>query len=158
MPTDPSKLSGLMWHDVPNRGGRVTIVPAERNVGDVGLSSGWQGDNAGQTAYAQAGQDFVIVPIAKNADGTPIRGEVLGRSVNRSGPDSQPIPVQTRPSPYQPADLGTKKAILTAVKHETVDDVVTVDSTTASSDWEWAKCDVANPFPGNPDPRTRMRR
>ena len=40
MPSDPSKLSGLMWHDVPNRGNRVTIVPAERNVGDVGLSSG----------------------------------------------------------------------------------------------------------------------
>ncbi|MDE2477197.1 MAG: hypothetical protein KGO48_19230, partial [Alphaproteobacteria bacterium] len=28
---DMSKASHLMWHDVPNRGGRVTIVAAERN-------------------------------------------------------------------------------------------------------------------------------
>ncbi len=151
MPSDRSKLSGLMWHDVPNRGGRVTIVPAERNVGDVGLSSGWQGDNAGQTAHTQVGQDFVIVPIAKNADGSPTRGEVLGRIVNRSGPESQPILVQTSPLPYKPADLDTKKATLTAIKSETVDGVVTVDSTIASSDWAWAKCDAANPFPGKPD-------
>ena len=152
MPSDPAKLSGLMWHDVPNRGGRVTIVPAERNVGDIGLSSGWQGDNAGQTAHDQAGQDFVIVPIAKNADGSPVRGEVLGRIVNRSGADSQPILVQTSPLPYKPADLDTKKATLTAIKGETVDGVVTVDSTVASGDWAWAKCDAANPFPGKPDP------
>ena len=41
LPSDPDKTSGLMWHDVPNRGGRVTIVSAERNAGDAGLSSGW---------------------------------------------------------------------------------------------------------------------
>ena len=91
------------------------------------------------------------MPIAKNVDGTPIRGEVLGRIVNRSGLESQPILVQTSPLPYVPADLDTKKATLTAVKHETVDGVVTVDSSIASSDWAWAKCDAANPIPGKPD-------
>ena len=30
-PIDMSKSSRLMWHDVPNRGGRVTIAPAERD-------------------------------------------------------------------------------------------------------------------------------
>src|SRR5882672_5042662 len=35
LPLDPGKMSGLMWHDVPNRGGRVTIVAAERNAGDA---------------------------------------------------------------------------------------------------------------------------
>src|SRR5882672_1102452 len=49
-PVDMAKASGLMWHDVPNRGRRVVIPPAERSLGDVGLSSGWQGDNAGNTA------------------------------------------------------------------------------------------------------------
>src|SRR4051812_22820967 len=29
-PIDMSKSSRLLWHDVPNRGGRVTIAPAER--------------------------------------------------------------------------------------------------------------------------------
>ena len=152
MPSDPAKLSGLMWHDVPNRGGRVTIVQAERNVGDVGLSSGWQGDNSGQTAYTDPTRDVVIVPIAKNADGSTIRGEVLGRIVNRSGAGSHPILVQTSPLPYTPADLDTKKATLTVVKHETVDGVVSVDSVMPSADWAWAKCDAANPFPGKADP------
>ena len=39
-PVEMRNASGLMWHDVPNRGGRITIVPAERKLGDVGLSSG----------------------------------------------------------------------------------------------------------------------
>jgi hypothetical protein len=49
-PVDMTKSSLLMWHDVPNRAGRLTIVPAERATGDIGLSSGWQGDNSGGTA------------------------------------------------------------------------------------------------------------
>src|SRR5206468_9134366 len=49
-PTNNSDISGILWHDVPNRGGRIVINVAERALGDVGLSSGWQGDNAGGTA------------------------------------------------------------------------------------------------------------
>ena len=49
-PIDMTKSSHLMWHDVPNRGGRITIAEAERMLGDIGLSSGWQGDNSGATA------------------------------------------------------------------------------------------------------------
>jgi len=49
-PIDMTKASGLLWHDVPNRGGRITITTDLRALGDVGLSSGWQGDNAGATA------------------------------------------------------------------------------------------------------------
>src|SRR5215471_20115475 len=41
-PVDMTRSSRLLWHDVPNRGGRLTIVPAERATGDIGLSSGWQ--------------------------------------------------------------------------------------------------------------------
>jgi len=48
-PVDMSKASGLMWHDVPNRGGRITISGDLRAQGDIGLSSGWQGDNTGAT-------------------------------------------------------------------------------------------------------------
>ena len=49
-PIDMSKSSHLLWQDVPNRGGRITLAAASRNDGDVGLSSGWQGDNSGDTA------------------------------------------------------------------------------------------------------------
>jgi hypothetical protein len=68
-PIDMSKSSHLMWQDAPNRGGRITIVANERNYGDIGLSSGWQGDNSGRTAPGPD-NDWVIVPIAKNPDGS----------------------------------------------------------------------------------------
>jgi hypothetical protein len=151
-PSDPAKMSGLMWHDVPNRGGRITIVTQERNAGDVGLSSGWQGDNSGATSQALATNDFVVVPTAKNADGSPIMGTVLGRIVNRSGALSQPILVQGNPLPYRPATLDTTQATLTTHTHETVDGVVTVGTTIAPADWAWARCDATHPFPGVPDP------
>src|ERR1043166_3419660 len=63
-PVDMSKSSHLMWQDVPNRGGRITLDVASRNVGDVGLSSGWQGDNSGGTA--QAPDATSLAPIADN--------------------------------------------------------------------------------------------
>ena len=77
-PIDMTKSSHLMWHDVPNRGGRLTIVPAERATGDIGLSSGWQGDNSGTTAPGP-NNDYVVVPVARNADGSPITGRVMAR-------------------------------------------------------------------------------
>ena len=38
-PVDMTKTSGLMWHDVPNRGRALTISNMERGFGDVGLAS-----------------------------------------------------------------------------------------------------------------------
>ena len=110
-PIDMSKASGLIWHDVPNRGRRVVIPAAERIMGDVGLSSGWQGDNSGRTAPGPD-NDWVIVPIAKNADGSPVSGRVWGRIVNAKGPDSQPMIINANPVPYRPASLDTSKATL----------------------------------------------
>src|SRR5262245_22430488 len=42
-PIDMSKASGLLWQDVPNRGGRVTISADVRKQGDVGHSGCWEG-------------------------------------------------------------------------------------------------------------------
>ena len=151
LPSDPEKMSGLLWHDVPNRGGRVTIVAAERNAGDAGLSSGWQGDNSGGTSHDADGREIVVAPIARNSDRSPITGKVLGRIVNRSGPESQPIMVQVNPLPYRPASLDTRRATLTAHSHETIDGKVTVHSVIPSGNWAWARCDAAHPFPGTPD-------
>ena len=74
-----SKASGLLWHDVPNRGGRITIVDTEKAFGDVGISSGWQGDNSGGTDQTRIGNDWVNVPVAVNPDGNPITGTVIVR-------------------------------------------------------------------------------
>ena len=119
-PIDMSKSSHLMWHDVPNRGGRITIVAAERTDGDIGLSSGWQGDNSGATVPG-ANNDYVVVPIAKNPDGSPITGLVMGRIVNASGVDSQPMIVHSNPVPYKPVTLDTTQATLTTHASETID-------------------------------------
>src|SRR2546425_308695 len=150
-PIDMSKSSHLMWQDVPNRGGRITINLAHRNDGDIGLSSGWQGDNSGRTAPADD-NEWVTVPIAKNADGSPVTGLVMGRIVNASGVDSRPMLVNANPVPYKPMSLDTTKATLTTHRAETMDGKITDGPTIPSSDWAWAKCSAANPFPGTPDP------
>ena len=52
-PQDLSKASGLLWHDVPNRGTALPNYAAqapERALGDINLMSAWQGDNSGATA------------------------------------------------------------------------------------------------------------
>ena len=149
-PVDMAKASHLMWHDVPNRAGRLTIIPAERNFGDIGLSSGWQGDNSGRTEPGP-NNDIVIVPVAKNADGSPITGRVMGRIMNAGGKDSQTVYIHSNPIPYKPAVLDTTKASLTTHTAETMDGKVSGDATVAASDWAFGKCDAAHPFPGTPD-------
>lgn len=154
-PIDMSKSSHLIWQDVPNRGGRITLDVASRNVGDVGLSSGWQGDNSGGTAQIPAPNntnDYAVVPIPKNRDGSAITGVVMGRIMNVSGPNSQPIIEHTNPIPYKPVTLDTTQSTLESHDHETIDGIVSGVTKIASSDWAWAKCSAANPFPGTPDP------
>ena len=151
-PIDMAKASGLMWHDVPNRGGRLTLAAASRNDGDVGLSSGWQGDNSGATAQNfPNSNDYVVVPTAKNPDGSAIKGLVMGRILNASGVNSQPMIVHSNPVPYKPVSLDTTQAKLVSRVHETIEGVVSGESEVASADWAWARCSATNPFPGTPD-------
>lgn len=150
-PIDMSRSSWLMWHDVPNRGGRLTIVPLERATGDIGLSSGWQGDNSGRTVPGP-NNDYVIVPAAKNADGSPITGRVMARILNASGPNSRPMIVHTAPVPYRPATLDTKDASLTTHASESIDGQIGATAEIAPADWAFARCSADNPFPGTPDP------
>ena len=150
-PTDMSKSSRLLWHDVPNRGRRITIGEAERHGGDVGLSSGWQGDSSGRTVPG-GDNDYVIVPAARNADGSPVTGPVLGRIVNAGGPDSRPMLVNGNPVPYEPSSLETTEATLTTHASETIEGTIGETRTIPSGDWAWARCSASTPFPGTPDP------
>ncbi|HMA07710.1 MAG TPA: alpha/beta hydrolase domain-containing protein [Ramlibacter sp.] len=154
-PVDLQKASGLMWHDVPNRGRVFTMAPQERAAGDVLLASAWQGDNAGATAVrptaSVAGMQWLQVPVARAADGGRITGEVFGRIVNRVGPASQPLLVQTNPVPYLPVSLDTGKARLVSRAGENQRGEVTDEVQIPAADWAWAKCDNAHPFPGTPD-------
>ena len=159
-PVNPTQASGMLWHDVPNRGTPITIVVAERNFGDIGLASAWQGDNAAidanngtavRATMAVGGRHFLQLPVARKADGSPVTGEVFGRIVNRSGPDSQRLIVQTNPVPYLPATLDTTKARLVTRTGELQDGTALGEAVVPSSDWVWARCSAANPFPGTPD-------
>lgn len=155
-PVDLKQASGLMWHDVPNRGRVYPFAAQERAFGDIELASAWQGDNAGWTAIrpkaSVSGMQFLQVPVAKHNDGARVTGQVLGRIVNQSGPQSQALLVQSNPVPYKPLNLDTSKATLTSRGAENMRGEVTDEQTIAATDWAWAKCDAQNPFPGLPDP------
>lgn len=160
-PVNMAQASGLMWHDVPNRGSPITINVAERNFGDIGVASAWQGDNAAINAtngtavrpnMLVGGRHFLQVPIARNRDGSMVTGRVFGRIVNRTGPDSQRLVVQTNPVPYLPATLDTTQARLVTRTGELQDGTALGEAVVPSGDWAWASCSAANPFPGTPDP------
>ncbi len=155
-PLEPARASGLLWHEVPNRGVRRPNVIAERSNGDIDLTSAWQGDNAGATTVrATAAVDrphWLKLPIARNTDGAPLTGEVFGRIVNRSGPGSQPLIVQTNPVPYKPVSLDTRQSRLVSRVAESTRGEVIGETLIPSTDWAWARCDAGNPFPGTPDP------
>jgi hypothetical protein len=145
-PIDMSKASGLMWHDVPNRGRQVLLGPSERAFGDVGLASAWQGDNAGMSvrlgttvrANMTAGANhWLQVPVAKQADGSPVTGLVFARIINRSGSGAQPLIVQTNPVPYMPASLDTAQAKLVSRDEETMEGIVRGEKEIAAAEWKF---------------------
>ena len=71
-PVDASKASGVLWYEVPNRGNsplNPNPSPDALAAGHILLSSGWQGDLA-----PRDGAETIIVPVARNADGSPITG------------------------------------------------------------------------------------
>ena len=154
-PKDPGHASGLMWHEVPNRGNRRPNVVAERANGDIDLTSAWQGDNAGNTAVrATAAVDrphWLKLPIARNADGSAVSGDVFGRIVNRSGPGSQALIVQSNPVPYKPVSLDTRLAQLVSRVAESTRGEVIGQTVIPPTDWAWATCDANSPFPGTPN-------
>jgi len=145
-PVDPAKSSGMLWHEVPNRGRPVLLSTQEREFGDIGLATAWQGDNAGmsatlgttvRTTMTTGGNHWLQLPVVKNPDGSPVTGPVFARIINRSGPSAQPLIVQTNPVPYMPATLDTTRAKLVSRDHETLDGKVKGETTIAAEDWKF---------------------
>ena len=130
-PTDLSEASGLVWHDVPNRGGKVGLTSDLKGVHDIELDSGWQGDNAGATAVpANAATLSPITPVNNDWVKTPVltgvTGQLVGRIINRSGTNPAPLNVMGNPIPYFPADLSdTSGDVLTIHNHETINGIIT---------------------------------
>lgn len=139
-PVDMSKASGVLLYSVPNRGNGAATPNTD---GHVSVVSGWQGDVA-----PRANLQTIVVPIAKNPDGTSVTGPITARFINSpKGATTLPLASAVSAIVYQlPATLDTKKATLT--KRATEDGPRT---TIASDDWTFADCATA-PFPGTPDP------
>jgi len=145
-PKDLASTSGLMWHDVPNRGGNVNLSGDLIAARDMQLLSGWQGDNAGPTAVPPTASclpapcidptvttHWVKVPVLAG-----VTGRIVGRIINRSGLAGQPLNVMGNPIPYFPADPGNNSgATLTTILHETIDGTVTAGATIPNGDWKF---------------------
>jgi hypothetical protein len=143
-PIDMTKSSGLMWHDVPNRGGRINITADLRTQGDVGLSSAWQGDNAGATAWPSAADIWSPAPLAtiRNNEWVAVpviegvTGRIFGRIINRSGMNAAPLNVMGNPIPYFPVSTTDNTgAVLTVRGRETIDGRFTEEGTVPNGDW-----------------------
>lgn len=146
-PADMAKASGVLLYFVPNRG-RINLEGGgffadARRQGHVLVASGWQGDLA-----PKDGLETMVVPAAKNHDGSSITGRVLARFSDMPA-DVTTLPILRGgvPGTADPASLDTSHATLTRRSSED-GQVVPLRNT----DWAFADCGQV-PFPGKPDPR-----
>jgi hypothetical protein len=160
-PIDMSKGNGNLFYNVVNRGSRnfpysIGGDPGDgfmQNRGYTLLWSGWQGDVA---PAANNGNETVQVPVAKNADGSPVTGPVIFRFWNEPS-GTTTVALTTIPpgaftnNVYQPLTLATTQARLETHSAESPNGVTGTITPIASTDWAWADCRSV-PFPGTPDP------
>jgi hypothetical protein len=148
-PKNTNDMSGVMWHDVPNRGGNVNFPNDSFGASDAQLLSGWQGDNSGATVVpANAGclppyvapcaapvfaNHYVKLPVLAG-----VTGKIFGRIINRSGTNAA-LNVQNSPVPYFPANSADNTdATLKVHLKETVDGVVTEEANKIpNGDWKF---------------------
>jgi len=145
-PIDMSKASGILLYQVVNRG-NSTALAAPGPEGHVQLVSGWQGDVTPTPA-----NQTIQVPIATNADGSPVTGPVLARFWNTSGASAVLANPFGGPNRYPPLTLDTTQATLTSRAFELLSGGLSGPLTNIpSTDWAFADCRTV-PFPGTPDP------
>ena len=148
-PIDLSKSSHVLLYQVVNRGNGQAVASPD---GHVSLVSGWQGD-----VIPTTGNQTIVVPVARNRNGTPVTGPVLARFYDvADGTKSAPIHLASlgTAQPYLPVDLAQPDARLTWHTRETYAGEHDAPQTVARADWAFANCDTA-PWPGTPDP-TRL--
>ena len=101
-----AKASGMLWHDVPNRGRRIpAFAPQERAFGDVVLASGWQGDNSRHRRRCGRRQASPACSFCARWPGwrAAVTGEVFARIGNRSGARlAAAAGAVFNPVPYEP--------------------------------------------------------
>jgi hypothetical protein len=138
VPKDLSEASGVLIYLVPNRGGRPADPSDLVARGDMVLSSGWQGDIGGNMGAAQT----IIVPVAKNKDGSSITGPVVTRFTGlQAGTKTLSLPANFALANNDPTNA-------TLTKRNSAEGVAIP---IAGADWAFSDCrQVA--FPGTLDP------
>jgi hypothetical protein len=163
-PVSAEAANGVLLYQVPNRGNRVDPGATRLYPGAIYLNSGWEGEllancqdeypcaslSAPYTPRPGLPAEVLEVPVARQPNGDPVTGPVLGRILNASGSTAQPI-VFSRPLPYRPVTLETSQATLTSIGAETIEGTQNDVRTVPSGDWAWADCRTTA-FPGTPDP------
>ncbi|RZM37591.1 MAG: hypothetical protein EOP67_00495 [Sphingomonas sp.] len=140
-PIDPTKASGVLFYDVPNRGGWPIGADPD---GHVRVISGWQGD-----LTPGADVQSATVPVAHAPAGGVLSGPVLARFTDMpAGARSLPITGSIgKPTARPlPVTLDTTKARLFRQPSDAAP-----QADIAPGDWAFADCATA-PFPGKPDP------
>ena len=148
-PIDMAKASGVLLYSVVNRGNGDVAANAD---GHISVVSGWQGD-----VVPTAANQTIVVPIAKNANGTPVTGPVMARFSNiaagtntvslRAGPAAGPVG-------YPPPADDQSKASLVVISSETIRGVQQGRTSIPATEWAFADCRTVA-FPGTPD-KTRL--
>src|SRR5579871_5830751 len=145
-PVDMTKASGVLIYQVVNRGNGTVAANAD---GDFALVSGWQGDVT-PTEINQT----IVVPVAKNKDGSPVTGPVLARFYNiPAGTNTVPIRLSSMGNGapvYPPATLDQANAKLSIYSSESPTGVRTGTVNLQRAAWAFADCRTT-PFPGTPD-------
>jgi hypothetical protein len=180
-PLDASKGNGVLLHDMVNRGNKLLLPTFNRScavlapgtacdregAGDALLFregytilwSGWQGDLA--PIPGPPGRNVletVRVPVARNADGSPITGPIVVRwSDLPTGTTTLPLDRAGFYSvnavalgAYLPASLDTRGARLETHTSETSSGEIRGAQPVPSDAWAWGDCTSA-PFPGARD-------
>ncbi|HKH93168.1 MAG TPA: alpha/beta hydrolase domain-containing protein [Gemmatimonadaceae bacterium] len=180
-PLDPSKGNGVLLHDMVNRGNKLLLPTFNRvcamaapgtacdfeGAGDgflfrqgyTILWSGWQGDIA--PVAGPAGRhvlETVRVPVARNADGSPITGPIVVRwsdlaagtsTLSLRGTGFYSVNALALGA-YVPTTLDTREARLETRARETMEGVAEGVRAIPSEDWAWGDC-ARTPFPGMRD-------
>jgi hypothetical protein len=154
-PVDLARSNHTLVYDVVNRGNK--LISAFLNVGATATNpagdgflekqgfilvwSGWQGD-----ALPGGGrQVMTVVPIARHANGSSIVGEVRQEYTPGAAVPSEPLAGNVLTAPIETATLDNSNATLTRRIHQS-----DPKELVPRSQWAFADCSAANPFPGTP--------
>ena len=150
-PKDMTKANGILRYDAPNRGNMLTYPPDPVLLkrGYVILYGAWQGD----VPKSNPSRLTLTVPVAKNADGSPITGLYRSELVPTAPSPQMALPggvYNGTMMPYEPVSLDNTGASLTRRVKQTDPHIFILNS-----DWKFARCNTTdNPFPGKPDSKT----